>query len=438
MDDQLAARLLGAINQTPSRLAILFGAGLSVDGESNVPLANELLSICVREYEKRTGATVQEANRNSLGKFASYLYGRDELRSLFIRELVPWDRFRGNANQGHEAIVDFLICQALEFAVTTNVDTLVEDASGQLGRTNFVAALDGDEAGGQTLSYHRPLLKIHGCCNRCPPDTIWCSDQLSEARISRRIERSRSWLEGNLPHKDIVVILGFWTDWKYLNALFGQCVKNLRSPEGTLFVVVNPASEEELREGAPELFALCDGTGNIDFLHVPASGSEFLAELRERFSRQVVRWCAGDGTDPELPDDLNNRELYVIRQQLFGFGPDEVVREKARARGTEWVIAFEKWLVDQGAVRQGAVFEIGGKTVRVVNSAGQSISQTAAKYRDNGSLGVDVTVCVGAVSDYHLRDFARPTAETTVARSYDDSRWLSDEDARERIEEETA
>lgn len=436
MDDEVAERLLAAINQEPSRLAILFGAGLSVADPSNVPLAEELLEVCVEGYEEHTGATVDFDDKTNLGSFASYLYARNHLRSLFMGELVPWERFRDSFNQGHEAIADFLICGALEFSVTTNFDTLVEDATIALGDTHFVAAIDGREAGRQTQRYHKPLLKIHGCCNKRQRDTVWCADQLDEDEISARIDHSRNWLQANLPERNVIVIVGFWTDWNYINALFTHCLSRLTPQEEILFVVVNPSSEAELREDAPDLFDICDSTDEIEFLHINESGDSFLSDLRRRFSCQLLRRCEVDEVEAVVPNDLTNEELYSIRKQVFGYSPDEVVKDKEPVAGSDLVVEFERWLVEQGGTREGSVFDMDGTTVRVVNGSGKSISQMADDYRSKSPKDADVTVCVGATEVHPLRHFVDRGAPSTVARDLDRSEWISGEEAMVRFKRE--
>ena len=64
--------------------------------------------------------------------------------------------------------------------------------------------------------------KIHGCCVKERVNTIWCNQQLTaDPTIRARIERYKTWLLASLPNKDLLII-GFWTDWKYLNDVLNE------------------------------------------------------------------------------------------------------------------------------------------------------------------------------------------------------------------------
>ena len=150
----------------------------------------------------------------------------------------------------HSAVADFLCCGALTFAATTNFDTHIEDAAFELGERDFRSALDGVEAA-KLPDRHRPLLKLHGCHKRDSSNTLWAQSQIDpNGEIQTRLARSATWLTGQLVGRDLV-ILGFWTDWDYLNTVLSRALQD--STPRTV-VVVDPAGPQALQQKAPELW----------------------------------------------------------------------------------------------------------------------------------------------------------------------------------------
>ena len=78
----------------------------------------------------------------------------------------------------------------------------------------MVGALTGREALEFTNDAN-PLIKFHGCLTR-KRETLWTQAQLADPPIADRIHSCSEWMRLQLPNKDLVVI-GFWTDWGYLN-----------------------------------------------------------------------------------------------------------------------------------------------------------------------------------------------------------------------------
>lgn len=434
MTDETAARLLGAINCDESRLAIFFGAGLSMGAPSRVPNASDLLQICVRRYEAKAGVELHPQQKASLEHFASYLWSQNQLKSFLIPELVPWERFRWMHNAGHEAVADLLLSRAFDFALTTNFDTLVEDSVPSLGRTHFRAAVEAASVMRRGRRYHNPLLKVHGCCAIAEHQTIWCEEQLDEEPIADRLRQLTPWLETNLPFREVIV-LGFWTDWDYLNVIFERSLTFLEPDDVITLFVVNPATEEDLRRQAPDLFGWCDETDQVEFIHIPECGEPFLIELRNRVSRNFYARASPAGRTRPLPPEMSNDALYSIRQCLCGCGPAEVVSVKDPPPGSAAVVEFENWLLSLGAVPIGSCLRLNETVIRVVNAEGRRIGRYREEFRitDRSTIGVDITVYISGADDGVPSHVIRGTSQASVARSRDTSEWIDHETATQRF-----
>ena len=184
---------------------------------TNLSSATALAQTCAGKYTQITGSPLPDDVRTDLELLADHFLGLNRLRELL--HFVPWESFSRNPNGGHVAVADFLCCGALTLATTTNYDTHIEDAALQLGEGDFQSALDGVEAG-ELPDRHRPLVKLHGCHRRDRANTLWAHSQLDgntgNTAIRERLDRTRTWLTGQFAGRDLIIV-GFWTDWDYLN-----------------------------------------------------------------------------------------------------------------------------------------------------------------------------------------------------------------------------
>src|SRR5687768_8036948 len=272
MDDALASQLLMSISS--DRLVLICGAGLSMASPSHVPSAAQLARDCTDKYEAK-GLVLPVGLRDDLEKLADYFFQQGMLVELI--RLVEWHPFRHSYNSGHETIADFLACRAFEFGVTTNYDFLTETAATDLGEPNFQTALHSDE-----LIERRPhgfYLKIHGCCVKDDLRTVWCLPQVaSDVTIKGRVDSLRNWLSANLNGKDVLLV-GFWSDWGYLNNLFEGIVNPIQPNR---VVLIDPDTDANLSTKAPNLWAWAN-RATVNFTHVRESGAAFLDDLRKRF-----------------------------------------------------------------------------------------------------------------------------------------------------------
>lgn len=285
MDNQVAQRLLESIEL--NRLVLICGAGVSMSAPSSLPSAARLAQQSSRRYDSYAlPDKLPDAARNDLEQLTEFLFRKGE-QNFFIRKLVDWVPFRGAPNRGHFAVADLLTCGAAGIGVTTNYDDLIEQGASQLGEGDFEPSLDGASA--SITRAHSPLLKIHGCVHD-KDHTLWCQSQLwhgnsygPNIQLRKRLVSSRDWLIGNLAEKDLVIV-GFWTDWPYLNKTLLACLRSLTPP---FVVLVDKAPAEDLKKKAPRLWRWAERK-SVQFKHVREGANEFMEELRRMYSRNFL------------------------------------------------------------------------------------------------------------------------------------------------------
>lgn len=442
MDDDLERRLIDSIHRDPSRVALLLGAGLSMAPPSDLPSASDLARECYRRYQARVGEQLPEDVRANLGRLASTLWNRDQLRSPFLQDIVPWDYFHGKFNDGHEAVADFLICGAVDFVVTTNFDTLVEDAAQILNRPSLEPALDGREVQDIGRARHNPYVKMHGCHKKSRRETLWSEQQLTCPPYSdRRIPTTIRWLTGLLEYRHIIII-GFWTDWSYINALLDDCLFGLDAGDQLFVTVVDTKSTGELERSAPNLWNWVASQDDVTFHHERQSGADFLEDLRVSYSRRFLNRAIIQGaprpTCHGLPTDLTGRQLYHLRKDFTGAVANDPVTQKDPGQGEARVGEMHETLLGAGGqMVDGIRYRIRGQIIRLVNGSGYRLS--TVKRMVTAELGspleVDVVVCVGAQADPSVAHLVRDVGERENVHAGDgksvvdaghNSTWVTD------------
>jgi NAD-dependent SIR2 family protein deacetylase len=434
MDPATLTSLLASI--ATRRLVVFLGAGISIPAPSSLPTAQSLAGDCADKHYQLTTERLGMTESTNLEALASLFYGRGNLESYFIGRLVEWGPFLGTPNRGHLAIADFILCSACDFAVTTNVDCLVEIAASGLGENDLQSALDGGEA--STPRSHRQYLKIHGCCRRKREHTLWCQAQLTTTDWAQGISTSQQWLAARLMQRDIV-FLGYWTDWDYLNSVLVDCLGDQLPGSVT---IVDPAVATDLEAKAPQLWQWAHRDG-IMFRHEQASAVTFLEELRKEFSSVVLRRIAEvartalrtQGIDcMELPslDAISIDDLYDIRRDWTGVSRIQPVRRSAPSANDEGLGRFLFRLLDAGALMQGSLVKFGANRLRLLHAAGRQIhtiiNQFAGEAAPSG--GADITICIGAdgssLAPAHL---IRGSSKSTVLRPSTTGKWYTQAEA---------
>lgn len=271
-------KLLGSIQA--NNLALLCGAGLSMPPPSSLMSAVRVARTCYDKYAPTE--VLPAALRDDPERLAGHFYASGQFKSVFIRNLVPWNELTGSPNAGHAAVSDFLITRAAHCVLSGNFDTLIENWAAER-KILLRGALDGQEAVSFAQSTN-PLLKFHGCLVRGQPETLWTQQQLAEPLIQGRLTSCSEWMKLNLPGKDLLVV-GFWSDWGYLNQILADAIAG---PAAGSVTVVDPLDTAGLQAKAPGLWATLAGM-TANFQHVQASGSDVLQELRIEFSKVWLR-----------------------------------------------------------------------------------------------------------------------------------------------------
>jgi hypothetical protein len=412
------------------RLAMLAGAGLSMAPPSLLPSTAEIAATAKRKYDSIYGAMRAPLSSN-IEEQAEFFFQNGELDTVFFRTLIDRNAFAGRPNDGHSAMADLLLIGAIQTGITTNVDSLIELAGqlllGQIGfgiDRNAVAALPPDTS---------PLLKIHGCRSCDPANMVWAPSQLKASPVAERIASSRDWLLTRLIDRDLLIV-GFWTDWDYLNAVLEMTLGSIHPAR---VIVVNPEASSLLPAKAPELHAL-GNRATSGFKHVRARGEEFLSALRLEFSKSFVRQVLHFGSEvfAELhgaPADsswlelsaLDNDTLWRIRRDLEGRLPQEPAKDRRPSQEPLVGLTLLQ-LQAGGAVLDGAYWMCAGQRVRVLRAANKPLHLVEAQFQRESAPATapNIVIAVGAEETWLPSSIARTAPLGTIARG-GKTKWMT-------------
>ena len=387
-------------------LTVFCGAGLSMGDPSNVPSADSLVERLEEEHRHDTGCSLTCTISDDIEGIADWALQNSTFRNFFLSTIRD-PSFFNPPNPGHSAVADFLLTKAIQSALSTNVDYLIEKAVEKLGRYDFEAVVKEYDV--NRVRGYSDLLKLHGCFRIDKENTVWCPRQLEMEPICDRIEAFRDWMIGNLRGNDLVLV-GYWTDWPYLNETFADCIQDLRPPT---VVLVNPDKPENLRDKAEGLWNWAIES-DTDFHHVPVGGNEFLERLRFEFSKRifrilVARVCGNDLVeayygesvqDEHLPpfEEMDMDALYNLRRDFAGVAPDEPATDREPdGPGYDKIGAMHQLLLANGASMDGRFYKVGDSVVRLVNGKGEPFGHAVTRLM--GELqgrGYDANVCVSS------------------------------------------
>ena len=428
-----SARLLASMNA--GRLVILCGAGLSMAPPSSLPSAWQVAGMCFDEYQLTIDPLIDPALRDDLEALAEHFVDLNTLKPVFIEHLVPWQEFERPPNRGHAAVADFLITKTVVAGLSSNYDKLIERCAWDYG-ADFRGSLDGVQA---TVASHKhaPLLKFHGCSHIDRGSTVWAPSQLHDLTIADRIEKSKVWMAANLRQKDLLVV-GFWSDWDYLNQVLGDAAQGLDPLSVT---VIDPSPTAALQTKAPGLWALAHQP-HVTFSHIRESGADALDELRRAFSESYARQvlAAGRGlfmAKTGVPCDpawlavagIDGEALYDWRRDAEGVPSGKPAMAKS-PQHVDLLGYFHLLLRRAGAVQQPRGYTLAGQSIRVVNGAGSDLSTVAKRFIEAPAApSADVFVAAGSIDLGLPSHLVRPGTAGSVVRPGAGGKWLTIEQA---------
>jgi hypothetical protein len=436
----LAAGLDAALDSLlNNRLVLLAGAGLSMAPPSSLRSAARIADAAKSKYDAIYGET-RAPLATAIEEQANFFFRRGELDSVYFLKLIDQHEFSTRPNPGHYAIADLLLIRALQLAVSTNVDTLIEIA-GQMLFGEIEAGIDGHSLAELPLNTS-PLLKIHGCRLRDRPNMVWAPDQLDSEPVASRIANSTAWVTPRLLNRDLLVV-GYWTDWDYLNAILGRTLGAVNPARVT---VVTPDAGELLAEKAPELMAI-GGNATVSFHHVRVSGADFLDALRRDFSRSFVRRVLRSGSNDfeamtgaaphaqwQEPANLDSETLWLVRRDLEGCSPGHPasMREPPPAETLLGLTLLQ--LQAAGAVVDGPYWNLAGRRIRVLRAANKALHRVQAEYERETAPAIapELVIAVGAEAEFLAKNVARTSVSGTITRG-SGGRWFTRQGAFEEL-----
>jgi hypothetical protein len=430
LSSDLIVRLLSAI-ETDS-LVFLCGAGLSMASPSDLPSAVRVSQICYDKWQATEA--LDPALRDNVDLLAGHFHSKGEFKTVFIR-LVPWNEFVGMPNCGHATVADLLISRGAHAALSANFDPLIERWAEER-KVAMQCALTGQDAVSFTNS--NPLIKFHGCMNRGRDLTLWTRGQLVDPEIQVRVQSCSGWMNLHLPGKDLVVV-GFWTDWGYLNDVLFDAFTITNAHSVT---VIDPSPTASLQAKAPKLWEKLNSLSNV-FEHVPSSGADALDELRTAYSRtwarkyyalgQPLMTAAGKTiTAPSPFDALGGEDLYNIRRDIEGIPYTRAATLKEPHPTAAQAAYVHMMLLNAGATNHDAWLQYRGRSIRIVNGAGQGLSDVQGRHKEPPTLPQsDIVVCAGAIElGVPARLIARGRGASTIRPTPGGStKWLTIEQA---------
>jgi hypothetical protein len=240
-----------------------------------------------------------------------------------------------------------------------------------------------------------------------------------------------------------VLVVGFWSDWDYLNAVIESALVDVDPLSVT---VIDPSPVQALEQKAPGLWRIAHAE-NVTFAHVPASAADALDELRQAFSLSYVRQVLAAGRaifeeesgrpcDPSWLDagGLNSEALYDWRRDAEGV-PRTRPATLCKPTNPEALGFFHLRLRRAGAVPQAGGYELNGRAIRVVNGAGIVLSSMRAMFVEPPSaFAPEVVVAVGAVDLGVPANVVRSGRVDDIIRPGAGGKWLDLSSALEELE----
>jgi hypothetical protein len=391
-------------------------------------------------YDKYSAVELLPANmREDIDALAGHFFHQG-MFGYFIERLVPWGSLAGEPNAGHAAVADFLLTGASYASLTANFDMMVEQWCYRR-KVPLRGALDGVQANAYSADT-RPLVKFHGCMTLDRENTLWTKPQINIDPAVERIASCRAWMQQHLPQKDLLIV-GFWTDWGYLNEVLTEL---LNGQDPATVTVIDFSQTDALEEKAPELWAILSGLPG--FTHIQMSSDEALAELRTEFSKVWVRrllqkgrplyedWVGACADHHLACPDLGPDELYDIRRDAEGASYMNAARSREPADEAGQVAFARMVLHDAGAEINGPWFRHQDRSIRVVNGRGRALSMVQQDYDEPPSASAaDIVICANAFNGGLPGNLVRGSGDRRITRQSRGgaSQWMTFDEAQQAL-----
>ncbi len=233
-------------------------------------------------------------------------------------------------------------------------------------------------------------------------------------------------------------MVGFWSDWDYLNQVLGDAAQGLDPLSVT---VIDPSPTAALQTKAPGLWALAHQP-HVTFSHIRESGADALDELRRAFSESYARQvlAAGRGlfmAKTGVPCDpawlavagIDGEALYDWRRDAEGVPSGKPAMAKS-PQHVDLLGYFHLLLRRAGAVQQPRGYTLAGQSIRVVNGAGSDLSTVAKRFIEAPAApSADVFVAAGSIDLGLPSHLVRPGTAGSVVRPGAGGKWLTIEQA---------
>ena len=248
-------------------------------------------------------------------------------------------------------------------------------------------------------------------------------------------------MAANLRQKDLLVV-GFWSDWDYLNQIIGGALDGL---DPLSLTVIDLSGAADLEQKAPDLWLLAHQP-HVVFTHVQESGADALDELRRAFSENYLRQvlaagraafeaATGAACDPTwlYVAGLDSESLYDWRRDAEGVPAGRPAMTN-RPRNGEALGYFHLLLRRAGAAQNAYGYTLNGRRIRVINGAGLILSSVAANFVEAPALSsADVFAAVGAVDLGLPANVVRPGTPGSVMRPAAGGEWFTFEQAQAEL-----
>ncbi len=164
----IPAGLLQAVSfEGGGRLALVIGAGCSVEPPTDIPLAQALST---EAYRKLVEDGVLEdgecGDPDNLAVLASLIFQKTQSQRDLVSRFPLAKLKTAKPNLGHRLLVALMTEHAISYVLSLNIDLAVQNASSELG-----SPIEIVDTSGQNIPASPTLIHLHGSVNR-PSDSL--------------------------------------------------------------------------------------------------------------------------------------------------------------------------------------------------------------------------------------------------------------------------